>query len=720
MSFLRNDFPFTRNQDSDLTYIIDLYLTLQSLPDQWTAYQDLINGIVSDLQDFVNNYFDNLDVQNEINNKLDLMASSGELAALLQPYLSILESRISTNENDINTLETRIDSIIAGGTPTDGNTELIDIRTGSDGVLYTTAGSSIRTNFTNMNLYRYPFTVESTLRNLIDVYFPPLILPKIILYGFIPSNQVSLRAVTIGASNTIIAFNYLNSSGVLTTLQTSVPNGTNSFVIYGNGIGVEGEINYSLIQSIAPNGIGVGDSLDAFRLSDSVYNLYYTMQTAIKKSDILVNGEYHVYIRSFIRSNSLSQRTLQIVVTDFGGNEMAIVTYTANNSDIFNPDTIESITLSNSRYVFAVFSVKWSDLKFNISRTNSTAYTVDELDSSVDMNVVMPATVYVNALTESSVYFNNVILDNSRMRKDTYNLFNTIAPTVFSQFEYEFSRKPAATAVDSVSDGYLLYGRWYGLVYKNFIAPFNVISTSANASNGITRNVLVIGDSLTAIGVIMDNTNTLIQNDNFNINFIGTRTTSGGVNHEGRGSWSANTYLTQSEYAGSTNAFWNPNTNAFSFSYYMDTYGFVTPDLVIIALGTNDANLLTGSNVAYDSVIDNFNSIINNIKSFNSNIDIGVWLCPPPNPYFPTAINNNNNMLELHRRIIRGSVNSNYVIPVNINVDVNTGFTNSTIDANSHTSAQIIHADDVHHYNSVGYAQIADSLYSFLKYYTTT
>ena len=40
------------------------------------------------LQTYVNNYFDNLDVQEEINNKLDDMAESGELEALVAPYIA--------------------------------------------------------------------------------------------------------------------------------------------------------------------------------------------------------------------------------------------------------------------------------------------------------------------------------------------------------------------------------------------------------------------------------------------------------------------------------------------------------------------------------------------------------------------------------------------------------------------------------------------------------
>ena len=41
-----------------------------------------------DLKNFVDNYFDNLDVQEEINNKLDQMAEDGQLADIISQYLN--------------------------------------------------------------------------------------------------------------------------------------------------------------------------------------------------------------------------------------------------------------------------------------------------------------------------------------------------------------------------------------------------------------------------------------------------------------------------------------------------------------------------------------------------------------------------------------------------------------------------------------------------------
>ena len=46
-----------------------------------------LQNLYIELHDYVEHYFDNLDVQEEINNKLDKMAEDGDLATLLAPYI---------------------------------------------------------------------------------------------------------------------------------------------------------------------------------------------------------------------------------------------------------------------------------------------------------------------------------------------------------------------------------------------------------------------------------------------------------------------------------------------------------------------------------------------------------------------------------------------------------------------------------------------------------
>lgn len=61
-----------------------------------------VQNIVMELQDYINNYFDNLDVQEEINNKLNAMSLSGELANIInQDIFNDINSKILQNTVDI-------------------------------------------------------------------------------------------------------------------------------------------------------------------------------------------------------------------------------------------------------------------------------------------------------------------------------------------------------------------------------------------------------------------------------------------------------------------------------------------------------------------------------------------------------------------------------------------------------------------------------------------
>ena len=82
----------------DVNAVIDLTETFTA--EQTAAYAQFtadINATVAGLtsafntlQTFVNNYFDNLDVQQEIDNKLDLMASDGTLSAMVRPVAAAM------------------------------------------------------------------------------------------------------------------------------------------------------------------------------------------------------------------------------------------------------------------------------------------------------------------------------------------------------------------------------------------------------------------------------------------------------------------------------------------------------------------------------------------------------------------------------------------------------------------------------------------------------
>ena len=75
----------------------------QNVTNEINAFEKNVNDIVdeyiekfNELHDYVYNYFDNLDVQEEINNKLDAMAESGDLYEIMQPYFGFLANSIKS------------------------------------------------------------------------------------------------------------------------------------------------------------------------------------------------------------------------------------------------------------------------------------------------------------------------------------------------------------------------------------------------------------------------------------------------------------------------------------------------------------------------------------------------------------------------------------------------------------------------------------------------
>lgn len=143
MSFL-NKYPYTDFHELNLDWFLAEFRKVV------VKVSDL-DALVQQFTTFVTNYFDNLDVQQEINRKLNVMAADGTLAALIEPLLEDFEAEMETTmtaqNSRIGILEGRMDtfaSLPPGATS--GNAELLDIRVGADGITYASAGDAVRGN----------------------------------------------------------------------------------------------------------------------------------------------------------------------------------------------------------------------------------------------------------------------------------------------------------------------------------------------------------------------------------------------------------------------------------------------------------------------------------------------------------------------------------------------------------------------------------------------
>ena len=126
------------------------------LTNEWNTYRTELTAVWEQYKTYIDTYFDNLDVQEEINNKLDEMASDGSLDALLLPYFNTYKNEINAivaiQNSAISTLESRMDtfaSLTEGSTT--GDAELMDARVAIDGVTFPSAGDAIRGQAENIH-----------------------------------------------------------------------------------------------------------------------------------------------------------------------------------------------------------------------------------------------------------------------------------------------------------------------------------------------------------------------------------------------------------------------------------------------------------------------------------------------------------------------------------------------------------------------------------------
>ena len=319
--------------------------------------------------------------------------------------------------------------------------------------------------------------------------------------------------------------------------------------------------------------------------------------------------------------------------------------------------------------------------------------------SDFKVNFTMPPKIYGVVGQELNIYFKNII-----DQKDTTLDFD-VDGSFGKQMTDRFTGVPEQATTTNIGIS----------AYKNY-EQVGLGNASLVTTNIATKDVKVLyfGDSTVNAGGVTKRLLDLYSAEPSSLTLLGTRGLDSTNRYEGRGGWSGATYRTPTEIYGATNPFYNPDKSDFDFSYYMNQQSYSGLDHFIIQLGINDTFGMTSDEALQtkiDTILSDFDYIINDVKSYDPNIKVGVTVTIPPNASqdaFGNAYGNGqtqwrykrNNALWTQRLIAHykdKDAQGIYLVPMQHNIDT----TNNIADAVHPTQA--------------GYDQMGDSVYAYLK-----
>ena len=316
-----------------------------------------------------------------------------------------------------------------------------------------------------------------------------------------------------------------------------------------------------------------------------------------------------------------------------------------------------------------------------------------------EVNISLPSKLYGVVGKELSIYYNNVI--DARPTGLDFDVDGSLG----MQMEERWVGTPTAEGTTNLS---LSVFKDHKQVSKKDTSIKTVSISNKNLS------VLYFGDSTVNAGGVTKRLLELYSEESSNLTLIGTRGADSTNRHEGRGGWSGAIYRTPTEIYGAGNPFYNPAKSDFDFGYYMSQQGYNGLDHFIIQLGINDTFGMTNDSALETKIVtilNDFDFIINDVKSYDPTIKVGVTVTFPPNASqdaFGKAYGNGqtqwrykrNNAIWTQRLIDHYKDKEGqgiYLVPMQHNID---------------TTINI--ADGVHP-KQAGYDQIGDSVYAYLK-----
>lgn len=336
-------------------------------------------------------------------------------------------------------------------------------------------------------------------------------------------------------------------------------------------------------------------------------------------------------------------------------------------------------------------------------------------DVTNDVSIILPDEIPIAVGRQITFYKKNVI--NARNTDDYVVYWSTALPksNPNSSFDGNVRFEPTAAQIGSYNATVFVMNRYNG---KTIAQKSIVIKVVANTER-TGKKVLFIGDSLTNAGFYPYEVQHYLSGEG--VESIGTRTSTGylasdtavttrvSVNHEGRGGWSAQDYISLSSKSGVDNAFWNPNTSAFDFAYYLTNTGFSMPDVVFINLGTNGT-------VNPTAEVNAIKTMIASIRAYSSTVPIVVSAIANGNAMQCEYINIYlTRIREMQLAEFDGVMSNVYIAPIYLNINMDTDWSAETVAESARNPREVVRQLNEVHPSKYGYYKFADVYWSVIQ-----
>lgn len=701
------------------------------------------------LQGYVNDYFSTLDVQKEINNKLDAMTENGTLSNLISVYVKT-SPQYATNTSEM----------------TDKTVLYIN---GSDGYLYKWNGSAwVSTGVLYQSAVTpiafYGALMRGTMKvslenNTVTVTFSDnaRLQTKNGNTIAVNSGNVNLTAPEV---NNIICYNSITGAierYAHSNVNVCKPEITCLFNVY-NGVVYEYNIplHYNGVYinikrlhfarvigkndfTITPTSKGYSIScsnylVDSYGKLNSTVNI--TKDFTINKTVLnwlCFNRENSEFVNLPYNSPLLNTMPYDLVCGFYNNDVVNLISNVINTSTIVTNLKNSCIIKGNvfvrisGKYVIASCTPLARALIHNVN-TNISNFTLKE---ELNTTVIKYLTINENGfecVNDSSLPENATIIalcyQHSVIPLTIGVICNTLPLTELTQrngipYHLVWDRLGYNITRDSFnenSNNYIMGDKWltimngyegspYLAIIDEYGKPNRInVNINKNTNTISNKNILMIGDSITNRGWLQK-----YINERESVNFVGTKQTGEGV---GVKSYMCEGYpgKTSTWMVGKESPFWNPNTNMFDFHYYCTLHS-IEPDIVTLEFGLNER-------IYGDTFAENLQLMIDNIHAHNSDIEVYVVM---PFRMRKGAHTNKYNIVEeaytynMSCMLSCETLTDCTLIPtwfiLNDRYDYNTINVNYGYGEITYESTN----DPIHPSELIGFKKLSDMIYSYLK-----